>query len=412
MAKTVTLRLPKPHSDGQNEILTWPGHGVVFAGRRWGKTQIACQRLLAAALERPGLYWWVGLSWRSASLKRAWRVLKDYTRQVWKLVKADPTRQIREVDKELHLPNGGEIWLRTAENATSLAGEGVRGVVLDEFSLMQEAVWAEYVQATLLDHGGWALFLGVPKGQNLAANLWRAAQTRKGWRAWRFTTYDNPLIPRAEVDAIRGTVPERLFRQEYLADVVDDVGSVFRHVMECATATAQDALQPGHVYSVGVDWAGPGRDWTAFCVMDKSTGELVHLDRMSRAEFGLQLIRLRALHERFQPATISAEQNALGLPLVEQLQREGLPVIAFQTTNASKQALIDGLVLAFERREIRVLADDVLIGELQAFEAERLPSGAVRYAAPAGLHDDCVMALALAWQRARRGFGPDEKLVY
>jgi hypothetical protein len=146
--------------------------------------------------------------------------------------------------------------------------------------------------------------------------------------------------------------------------------------------------------------------------MDKSTGELVHLDRMSRAEFGLQLIRLRALHERFQPATISAEQNALGLPLVEQLQREGLPVIAFQTTNASKQALIDGLVLAFERREIRVLADDVLIGELQAFEAERLPSGAVRYAAPAGLHDDCVMALALAWQRARRGFGPDEKLVY
>jgi len=29
---------------------------------------------------------------------------------------------------------------------------------------------------------------------------------------------------------------------------------------------------------------------------------------------------------------------------------------------------------------------------------ERLPSGMVRYSAPAGLHDDTVMALALAWQ--------------
>ena len=40
----------------------------------------------------------------------------------------------------------------------------------------------------------------------------------------------------------------------------------------------------------------------------------------------------------------------------------------------------------------------VLLGELQAFEAKSLPSGMTRYAAPEGLHDDCVMSLALAWQ--------------
>jgi len=39
----------------------------------------------------------------------------------------------------------------------------------------------------------------------------------------------------------------------------------------------------------------------------------------------------------------------------------------------------------------------VLINELQSYEAERLPSGMTRYSAPAGLHDDTVMALALAW---------------
>jgi len=43
----------------------------------------------------------------------------------------------------------------------------------------------------------------------------------------------------------------------------------------------------------------------------------------------------------------------------------------------------------------------VLIGELQAYQAERLPSGMLRYSAPEGLHDDTVMALALAWQAVK-----------
>jgi hypothetical protein len=46
---------------------------------------------------------------------------------------------------------------------------------------------------------------------------------------------------------------------------------------------------------------------------------------------------------------------------------------------------------------ITILNDPVLIEELMAYEVSRLPSGMVRYAAPSGLHDDCVMSLALAW---------------
>jgi hypothetical protein len=47
------------------------------------------------------------------------------------------------------------------------------------------------------------------------------------------------------------------------------------------------------------------------------------------------------------------------------------------------------------------LNDPVLIGELQAYEMERLPGGSFRYSAPDGMHDDCVMSLALAWQGAQ-----------
>lgn len=403
MTRNVTLVLPKPHSDGQADIIAWPGHGVALCGRRWGKTEAGVVKLFSSALAQPGLYWWVGLSWRSASMKRAWRMLKDYTRQLYRLLKEDPAKHIREADKELRLPSGAEIWLRTAENATSLAGEGVRGLVLDEYTLMQEVVWTEYAQATLLDYGGWALFIGVPKGEGWHANLWRAANERPNWRAWRFPTTSNPYIPPAAVAAIRGTIPERLYLQEYEAQLLDDAGGVFRGVLATATAVYQDKAQPGHVYALGVDWArSSAGDFTALAVVDVSERSLVHLDRFHGVDYQLQLTRLRGLVERFQPARIIAEANSMGQPLIEQLQRSGLRVEAFTTTNASKAQLVDGLVLAFEQNSIRILPDDTLINELQAYEADRTATGLVRYGAPVGLHDDCVMALALAWRAVGR----------
>jgi hypothetical protein len=67
------------------------------------------------------------------------------------------------------------------------------------------------------------------------------------------------------------------------------------------------------------------------------------------------------------------------------------------TTNATKAAAIDALALAFERGDLAVLNDPVLIGELQAYEMSKTKTGLRSFSAPAGMHDDTVMALALAY---------------
>jgi hypothetical protein len=82
---------------------------------------------------------------------------------------------------------------------------------------------------------------------------------------------------------------------------------------------------------------------------------------------------------------------------LEQLWRDGLPVQPFTTTNSSKTAIIEALALALERADLAILPDAVLIAELQAFQAEPTASGMMRYSAPAGQHDDTVVATALAW---------------
>ena len=166
--------LKRPHSDVQRQMIEFPGSVVIFAGRRYGKTDGFVQRIFYWMRQKPGLYWWVGLSWRSASMKRAWREVSTIARQIIQAMGLNERDYINRSRFEVRLPGLGEIWFRTADNPSSLAGEGIQGVVLDEFSLMQEIVWTEYVQGTLLDYGGWAAFSGVPKGNNWAAQLWRA----------------------------------------------------------------------------------------------------------------------------------------------------------------------------------------------------------------------------------------------
>ena len=95
---------------------------------------------------------------------------------------------------------------------------------------------------------------------------------------------------------------------------------------------------------------------------------------------------------------IWAEANSIGEPNIEALlPSDGLPVRRFYTSAKSKAPLIEALALAIERQDITLLDDPVLLGELADYRFDRLANGAYRYGAPAGSHDDTVIAAALAW---------------
>jgi hypothetical protein len=154
---------------------------------------------------------------------------------------------------------------------------------------------------------------------------------------------------------------------------------------------------------MGVDW-GRSNDFTVITVIDIMTNELVAMDRFTKIDYGIQVGRLKAMAQRFKVTQIIAEMNSMGGPLVEQLQRDGLPVKGFMTTNASKEEAVRSLEGAFERGEIRILNDPVLIGELQAFEQVMMAGGKYRFSAPEGMHDDTVMSLAIAWYSISQKF--------
>ena len=178
---------------------------------------------------------------------------------------------------------------------------------------------------------------------------------------------------------------------------IDDAGGTFRGVMDCAILTPLDAPAEGRQYAAGVDIAAKV-DFTVAVIFDVATKEMVYMDRFNRIDYNMLEDRLAALYRRFNLQSMTIEDNSIGLPVFDHLRARGLNVIPFHTSNTSKHTIISGLAAAFEHREIKILNDPVLVGELQAFEGKRTPGGAFTYSAPAGLHDDCVMALAIAYQ--------------
>ena len=362
---------------------------VLSAGRRWGKTRLGVNECLDAA-SKGGRAWWVSPSYKTSEV--GWRPLRQIARKI-------PNAEVRLVDRMVTLPGGGFVAVRSADNPDSLRGEGLDFVVMDECAFMQREAWTEAIRPALSDRQGKALFISTPKGRNWFWEAYqRGVREEEGWQAWTFPTSSNPYIAASEVEAARRDLPEIIYRQEYLAEFVDDQGGVFRRVQEAAILSPQEP-QAGRQYVAGVDVAA-SVDYTVVTVLDAESKEMVYLDRFNRVDYPVLIDRLESVYRRYGLTSMVVESNSIGRPVIDELVARGLNIVPFTTTSATKQAIIQNLQAAFENGQILVLNDQILVGELLSFESKRNASGGFSYSAPAGMHDDCVLSLAIAWHGA------------
>lgn len=393
----VTVTLPRPHQGQAGVLANAKRFNVLDCGRRFGKTLLGITLGSRTALDGAPVGWFAPTYKDSAE---AWRDLKRTLAAV--------TRDKSEQEKRLELVTGGVIEVWTLMDPDSGRGRKYKRIVVDEAAKITklEEAWTETLRPTLADYRGDAWFLSTPKGRNYFWTLFNMAAGYDGWQSWQLPTSANPFIHSAEIEDARRQLPQSAFEQEYMAAFTEDAGAVFRNVRGCVDPALPKADPvTGRRYWGGLDWAQVN-DFTVIAVVD-DTGALVALDRFNQVAWAIQYGRVDAITRRFKLASGMAELNSIGSPNLEQLWAHGLGQWhAFTTTGDSKAEVILALALAFERGEIRIPNDPVLIAELESFEATRLPSGKWRYQAPDGLHDDTVIALALAWHAyQRRGIG-------
>jgi hypothetical protein len=398
------IRLPFPHPGQQHVRLHRKRFTWLAAGRRWRKTTLFVSLIVEAAAEG------VPIVWGAPTYDQVFTAWEELQRAGRGIIGFNQSRMTATLGR-------GSMLFRSLDDPENARSKTAGGIVLDEVADIAEVAWVEVLRPMLMDTNGWLLAGGTPKGRNWFWRECMAARERPDSVFFQAPSLgaritpdglertphplENPELPWSEIQHLYATMPERAFRQEILAEFVEDGGGVFRGVRRLATAAPQTGAVDTHQYVMGVDW-GRTNDATVFAVVDSTSKELVCLDRMTQTDYTLQITRLRALWERFGHCTIVAEANSMGGPLIERLGREGMRVRAFQTTNATKSAIIDALALAFEREDVHMVPDATLLEELEAYESERLPSGMIRYSAPNGMHDDCVMAFAIAWSMVGR----------
>lgn len=404
---TLTLTLPRPHAAQRAVLEEQARFNVVCCGRRFGKTTLGIDRLLEPALDGKPAGWFAP----------TYRILIPAWRELVTLL-APVTAKVNSSERRIELVTGGviEMWSLTDED--SARGRAYARIVIDEAAQVPglESTWNKVLRPTLTDYQGDAWFLSTPRGLNFFHTLWQRGQDphQSEWMSWRMPTTANPHIAASEVETARKEVPELVFLQEYRAEFIPDAAGVFRRVREAATAELQEQPIEGHTYLVSADW-GKHEDFTVLAVWDMTLGHLVAIDRFQQIDYTLQLGRLQAICERFLPVALVPERNSIGDVLIETIARQAWAppaILPFTTTNASKALAVEAFALALEQHTVRIVDDPVLIGELQAFEAKRLPSGLLRYSAPEGAHDDCVIAAILGWYALSGGLDGEETVVY
>lgn len=311
---------------------------------------------------------------------------------------------ISETERRIDFQNGGMIAVRSTHNPDNLRGEGLDLAILDEAAFMHPRVWSEVVRPMLVTTRGGAVFLSTPFGRNWFYDLYRIGMDPEEpeWQSFHYPTHTNRLISATELESIRRITSLHVWQAEYEAKFTDDSGQVFRGIRDAIVAYTPDAPQDGHHYVAGIDW-GRENDYTVIAVIDANTRQMVAIDRFNQIGWSLQRGRLQAIVEYWNPDVIWAEANSIGEPNIDALMQEGLPMRAFMTTARSKAPLIESLALAIERRDIGLLDNPVLLGELASYAMQRLQGGGYRYGAPAGSHDDTVIATALAWYGVENG---------
>jgi hypothetical protein len=185
---------------------------VIVAHRRCGKTVSCINELIYKALvenKEDGRYAYLAPYYAQAK-----SIAFDYLMRF-----SEPVRANHNVSELwVELINGARIRLFGADNADSLRGLYLDGVVLDEYADMKPSIWGAVLRPLLSDRKGWAVFIGTPKGHNQFWEIYNNATKDSSWYCKTLRASQTGLIPQEELDDARKMQTQDQYLAEWECD--------------------------------------------------------------------------------------------------------------------------------------------------------------------------------------------------
>ncbi len=407
--KVVTAKVKYTPHPGQELIhASNARYKVIVGGARWGKDRCSINEFIKKFAEmlsedRPDSLvpkthgWLVAPTFPMA--RQLWRELKYFFPREW-------ITHIYEQDKIIETINGGVIEVKSADDPQQLVTVGLDIVVITEAARIRdlEEVWGNIYSRLQSPNrgpngsGGLAIINSSPRGRNYFYELYLMGQDREknpDWESWQFPTWLNPHIKPEEVEKAKKSLPERIFRQEWAAEFLNDGGEVFINVDAVCKGIQQDP-EPGVVYTAAWDPAKE-QDYSAFGIRDDK-GQMVHVERWTGMPWVSQLDRVEYLCKKYNFAKLIMDRTGLGETLPEAVKQRGVEVEGVYISNALKEQMVSHLSLLMEQKAIVLLDDKWLKEELKAFTYKTTKTGKISYSAPKSMHDDLVTICMLLYK--------------
>lgn len=215
-------------------------------------------------------------------------------------------------------------------------------ITFDETDSLKDffIAWVDIFRPMFLDTRGSADFIGTPNNKN--PNLRRLEKENEGNPQWDFfhaTSKDNPHLPVDELEALAKeyTGNTTAYKQEILAEHVDDAGALFRYT-SLVDMFSNTVDKTNEKYMI-VDIADDGSDKTAFSMWNGL--ECYNIEKYERlnTEGIINQIREYAAQDKIPYSQIAVDAIGVGAGVASSSLLDG--IVAFKSSLGAIKTDID-----------------------------------------------------------------------
>ena len=316
---------------------------IVAAGRRTGKSRLAAWLLIVNALEAGKGHVFYVAPTQGQARDIMWQTLLEL---------GNPVIVSSHINNlQIKLINGATISLKGADRPETMRGVSLKFLVMDEYADMKPEVFEQILRPALADQKGNALFIGTPMGRNHFYELYQYAELDDDptYKAWHFTSYDNPLLDSEEINVAKKSMSSYAFRQEFMASFEARGSEMFK----------EDWVKFGETpeygdYYIAIDLAGfeevnkqrtknSKLDETAIAVVKVNDNGHWHVENIvhGRWELSETARKIFDVVRDYKPIGIGIEKGiarqAVMSPLTDMMKRYGMFFRVDELTHGNKK---------------------------------------------------------------------------
>jgi hypothetical protein len=364
--------------------------------RRAGKDLTVWNAMIRAACERVGVYYYIFPTYAQGK-KVLWEGIDGAGRSFLDYIPKELVAETSNSEMRLTLYNGSIIRVIGVENVDSIVGTNPCFCAFSEYSILRDSNTWDLLRPILAQNDGIAIFMFTPRGRNHAWQLMKSIERSPDWFVNLLTVDDTHAVTLEQIEREKKEMLSyELFRQEYYCEFMDSDIQVFKNIDQYVTS--KDLIcDKRKKYVLGVD-LGQKIDYTVIFPIDRSNFHVGQPMVMRQADFLLQSTMIELQYRKWNNATVTVDATGLGAPVCDYLAKNIRDLRRFNFTQKSKPDLLQNLLIRLAKGDLKLPNCPELLDQLKAFQYKQSGSR-LSMEVPSGMHDDHVMALALAvWE--------------